>query len=296
MKIKFFIIACLFFFSEKAQAMQNNVSYGTSFRKDSFSWSLAGPEGNPSTLSQLKWSQIQSKPIVVGISYSPCRYLYIKGKADYGNILSGVNSDSDYLLDHKQGLFSKIVANSGKGEVFALSFGLGCPLLSPQNMWQVAPLIGVSWNEMHLHMYEAKQKVPYKETIIGLDSRYQARYISPWIGVDIHYNLSKKVLFYSSFCSHLAFYKGKGKWNLREDLSRIRHTGQGLGSSFCCRLSYALSSHLGLSIQYNGQDWRVREGVHKVNTDLDGEEVLKLKLNRVDWNSSSISFLLQYLY
>lgn len=282
-------------------AFENDITFGigTGYRQDSLNWSIAGPNNVPNVLSELKWKDLRIWQIEGYAKFVSCNHIYLRGKADYGRIFHGKNRDSDYEGNHRTFEFSRADCKAGKGEVFDFSGGAGYQLTYCFDTIKVAPLIGYSYHEQHLRMYEGFQSVDLIEPIFigpfeGLHSNYRAKWYGPWVGVDLDYEFSCNWTLFGSLEYHLAQFRGTGHWNLRDDfLDDFKQTANwahgGLISAGVC-YDYC-NWDFGILASY--QSWKTRRGKQHFTIDASDSPgsseplpvVVGTRLNGVHWHS-----------
>lgn len=287
---------------------------GTGYRVDHFNWSIEGPNGNPDVLSELKWKNLQIAEVEGKAIFSLFGFGELRGNANYGKILSGKNTDEDYLQSGKEQLYSKSKNRAGKGEVFDLSLSLGTPKFSLTSCFYVVPTVGYAWMEQHLHLYDGVQTVDALfgqiGPINGLDSTYKTQWKTGFIGVDAFLTPTCNTRVFASVEFHSGRYDAKGHWNLRDDfIGDFTHQGNARGFSFTMQGDYAFFQEslpgVSLGLLFNLKSFRVTSGKDRTHFlepifnddgELIGEQeaVGELKLHNVAFDS--MSFLLTGSY
>ncbi|MEM1281981.1 MAG: hypothetical protein AAGG81_00350 [Chlamydiota bacterium] len=274
-------------------------SLGYTYREDQLNWNIAGANDVPNILSELKWDDLRINQVTFAATLTTCSHLYFRGYADYGRIFHGKNRDSDYIASDRQEEFSRALAEAGRGEVFDLSAGIGYQWSWKCDKWRLAPLVGLSWQEQHLRMFDGRQVIPIVEPINDLHSSYKTRWWGPWIGVDLTGQIYSKLSLFASFEYHWVPYQAKGHWNLRDDFfNEFKHSANGRGWLAQGGLNYNICGNWSMTFLTSYQDWYANNGTHTIrvlNGDLEAVKV-KTRLNEVNWRSFQVSFLVTYCY
>ncbi len=265
---------------------------GYTYRQDCLHWSI-GFE-SPNILSELIWDDLRINQVTATGSFEVSN-VYFRGCGSYGRIFHGVNRDSDYLEDDRQGEFSRALADAGRGEVFDLSAGVGYQLSLWCDTLKLIPLLGGSWREQHLQLYNGKRVIPVKANISGLHSSYKTRWYTFWTGIDVIADFWCHWSVFGTFEYHLLEYRGRGHWNLRTDFqSDFKHYSNGYGLVGQGGVSYYFTGNSALTLVGGCQEWRAGSGLHKVRFS-DGMEA-RTGLNEVHWHSWNVSLLWTYLF
>jgi Protochlamydia outer membrane protein len=297
-------LGCSFFSPVCAQAScleikDSSYSIGYTYREDRLSWDFAGPADTPNVLSELKWNDVRINQVTFATHLTTCNHLYFRGYADYGRIFHGKNRDSDYDENDRQEEFSRALSEAGRGEVFDLSAGVGYQWSWCCERIRLAPLVGLSWQEQHLRLYDGEQVIPFSEKIEDLHSSYKTRWWGPWVGVDFLGQVNCNFSLFASFEYHWVPYQGKGHWNLRDDIiSDFKHESNGRGWVTQGGVNYNICGSWSITLLASYQDWCAKNGTHRIKVLNDELEVvtLKARLNDVNWSSFQASFLVTYSY
>lgn len=276
-----------------------DLSYGIgyTYREDQLNWNFAGPNDTPNVLSELEWDDIRVNQVTFAIAATTCNRFYFRGYADYGRIFHGRNRDSDYAESGRQMEFSRTLSNAGRGEVFDLSGGVGYQWSLWCDRVSVSPLLGLSWQEQHLRMYDGKLVIPVEEKIDDLHSSYKTRWWGPWVGVDLIGQAFCKFSLFASFEYHWAPYQGKGHWNLREDLfNKFKHSANAKGWVTQGGVNYSICGNWSITLAASYQKWCAENGTHTVRIMNESFEAVKAKarLNDVNWSSFQAAIFLTY--
>lgn len=267
---------------------------GAGYRQDHFNWSVAGPHHEPNILSELTWKDLKIAQVeAIGI-VETIGGIYARGKADYGWILSGHETDHDFNGHNRNDLFLSSHAKSDKGEVFDLSAGMGFSY--SLFCFKVIPLSGYSKHEQHLHMHDLVNdfdaQTGFVGPIKGLNSHYRAKWQGPWVGCDFDCCLGCLHLF-GSFEYHWAKYRGTGHWNMRKEFVKdFQQHADGHGQIYWLGLKYNLGCW-GLSLIGTYQHWKTQSG--KDFTFFE-EGSLESPFNGANWESYSVIGALNFSF
>lgn len=282
--------------------------FGVGYRHDDFKWSIAGPDHVPNVLSELTWTDLQSWQIDGQVKFITEHGIYLRANGDYGKIGHGKNRDSDYLLNNKEGEYSRSENNAGRGEVFDIEGGAGYQfILCDSRLW-IAPLIGYSLHEQHLQIYDGHQVINLEDPALvghfhGLHSNYRARWHGTWIGADLGYQFNCNIDFIAALEYHWAHYKGRGHWNLREEFRNdFLQTGHGHGFVASVGGNYRICENWKLGVLFGYQNWKVHNGkdktffiVENANSGLSKFD-LSTRLNEVKWHSFTVAGTITWVF
>lgn len=269
---------------------------GVGYRQDYLRWSMAGQNHQPNILSELTWKDIEIALVETEGILEVCRF-YARGRADYGRIFHGHDTDQDFGGDDRTELFSSSCAKADSGEVYDFSFGIGyaweyCGL-------HIAPLGGYSHQEQHFEMCDLFNEVNLISNVLGpikgLDSSYRARWTGPWLGFDFDYSLKGWPTLFGSFEYHWGDYFGKGHWNLRRDFIKdFRQCADNVhGQKYIIGLEHLFACHWGVNIVATYQNWKTGSGIDRVFL-LEGAG--DSPFNGAKWHSYSIVGAVSYIF
>lgn len=284
---------------------------GGGYRKDKLSWDVAGPSGVPNVLSELSWKDLEIGEVKAFLSlYVPCNNLYLRLKGDYGKIFHGKNIDRDFASDDRQNEFSRSVNNAGKGHVYDASIGLGYPLCFFCEQLELIPVVGYSYYSQHLNQFDGFQVVGFEleneaGEIVGgvpvgsfhhLHSNYRAKWGGPWVGFDWVYSpcafLNGDLSFFGSFEYHWTRFHARGHWNLRSDfVNDFKQHAWGHGPYVSVGTNYNFWCNWSLATVFEYQYLHARNGKDRC---FFSSHSVQTRLNRVKWQSWSVSGLLGY--
>jgi hypothetical protein len=272
-------------------------------RKDSLDWSIAGTSAgtNPNVLSELDWSNVDSYQVTLANRSRFLRHIHCRTTFSYAGIQDGTLRDSDYDGDHKTMERSRSISESKGYEMWDFSTAGGYAFVLYHDRLLVAPMLGVSYHKQNLRITNGFQVVSDGSTApaVGplssqLDSGYFARWMGPWIGVDLRYLTEKRgpdyltMAFGLSVEFHHTDYYGEGNWNLRSDLAHpksFEHEADGYGICISGEWLITLAAHWDLAFNVNYQHWSTSSGTDRKF--LASGESSVARLNEVNWTSSS---------
>ncbi len=278
-------------------------SLSTGFRNDSLDWNIAGNSAGtaPDVLSELDWSDVDSYQVTLANRSRFSKHIYFRAAFNYAWVQDGTVRDSDYDSDGRGNEWSRSISESTGDQMWDISTGGGYAFILSKNRLLVAPLIGFSYHKQNLRIKNGFQVLSERSPApaIGplsseLNSTYFARWMGPWVGVDLRYQTEKSgpgylpMAFGLSVELHYADYYGEGNWNLRSDLDHptsFEHEADGFGISISCEWLITLADRWDLSFSANYQNWSTDDGTDRKFLATGGSSVTRL--NEVNWTSSS---------
>lgn len=291
--------------SVQAQAASgpSDATLSLGYRTDSLDWNIDGGSSGPNILSELEWRDMDILQLRAGVSGANRDGFYFRGFVDYGWVLDGVNQDSDYAGDNRSLEFSRSLNGVDDSRVWDASGGLGFTYYAGKSdRLRIIPLVGVSYHKQQLKMRNGFQIIPTFGPFAGLDSRYESRWLGPWLGVDMLLDLQDGSTAFVRMESHWVNYYAKANWNLRTDFAHpvsFEHEANGRG------LVLELGWHKAPSV-YNWvwgvtvslQSWTTEAGIDRTylvipGPPCNGRCYSEGKLNEVNWSSRSINFTLR---
>lgn len=306
MRLFLILITFLYHFASNAETA---FAVGSGYRQDSLNWNIAGPNGYPNVLSELKWDDIKMWEISGQASQSLLG-LCLSVEADYAVVLEGKNRDSDYLGNNRTLEFSRSYSDAKDGYAYDLSASLGWNinfLISPLTL---SPQIGYAYNKQHFTMKNGNLTIDLFNGNIGpfsgLDSSYTAEWHGPWLGMDASFCFYCPITIFGSARAYALCYNGRGHWNLRSDFADdFRHHGYGYGLLGRLGVQYSLSNCWAIGILGSYQEYRLRHGHDKmyINVDFEDENgnsvdssvyTSSTRLNQVNWRSFRVQVYLAF--
>jgi hypothetical protein len=312
----FFCLVSVNFLGADFYSARGRCRVDVGYRQDDFDWSIAGTNGTPNILSELKWKKLEMlQASCLGwhtdfLCYVP----YIRWYGAYSKIMRGHVSDRDYSQDHRRCEFSRARAKCNRGTVGDLSGALGLPWgVNWYGYMQFTPVAGISWHQQHLHMHEGTQEMEWghsseEGSIDNLHSTYKTTWWGPWIGIDALWEVDVRWAWTGSVEYHLSTrYHAEGHWNLRpEFIGGFHHSAIGDGFVWRLGLQFAFNCFWLFSADFSAQRWSTRHGVDTTNVkatliDENGckdtrHQLIKTPFNGAHWKSYSISGGLVYRY
>jgi outer membrane protease len=283
--------------------IEAEVGLSSGYREDEFDWNIAGDASgeNPNVLSELTWDDLQIFQFKIGVKTIVSRRFYLRGSFGYGWIFDGDNQDSDFAGDNRTLEFSRSNNSADDGDVLDASLGVGYQFRIAKDKWKITPLVGFSYHEQNLTLKDGEQTVskpalappgvtpPPLGPFAGLDSKYEAEWTGPWLGVDVSFQPIERLIIRGTFEYHWADYEAEANWNLRTDLAQPKsfaHDADGEGIVLSIGLDYAVIEKFSLNVTFDYQDWSTDPGTDKTYF-ADGTTA-KTQLNEVNWQSYAI--------
>ena len=254
-------------------------------RRDSFSFSVRGPNGRPDHFIRQRYPKIKSGIGAVNVWYQMNRHLYFRGYADYATITSGKARQTFY--DTNGDFTERYRQQAHNGHMYDFLGGFGWNLPCFPNWLTVAPVGGYSQEVQSIESNHAKLTTPdgNQGRIAGRHSKLRLNWYGPWAGVDvaIRYRGLKVGGTFEYHWANLSASEsqsaGGGCVNNCHTSNSINVEGRGLVGVLSATQVFCNNWRFGFvgKLQY----WKTRSG----NYSYDGE---KLRLNPLKWNSGSL--------
>ncbi|MCB1113428.1 MAG: hypothetical protein KDK62_01595 [Chlamydiia bacterium] len=300
----YILIATLLSFSSQAVEIQIRSGAG----QGDLHWAIGTSDRSISTLSTLKWKRLEY------VSYGGEGLLRFWSSGlvllggDYGSIFSGINEDSDFSKNGREGLYSFSKAKSNKGEIFDLYGAFGIESCNFGLYFQI--FAGWAHAEQHVRQmspasfYYNGNNDPFDPVnviitgqIQNLHSNYRALWHGPWIGFRVLPDFGRFHL-KLGFEYHRLCYHGTGNWNLREDLARkFKHYGSGNGFKVLAEGAFDLTPSSKIGLRFDASYYHLNGGVDRVSY-YDNQAILtaEVPLNEVTWNTGSIKLFYERVF
>ncbi len=294
-------------------------------RADSFRWSIAGETRNGdhlNVLSELKWDdldvyelQLRASGDLGGIEWLN-HDLFFTGCLGGGTIYNGQVRDSDFAASNRRLEWSRSVSGAGDGQVVDFSVEIGPVFVLKDRPVKITPILGFQFDYLGLVLQDGRQvysdqaiydqyfqesggtvSVPPPGPIEGLDSSYEAYLFGPVVGVRLELPLNEAFSLATAFRYHLFYYFAQADWNLRTDLDHpvsFEHSAVGDGFDWSLEAFYRLSERWSVMLLGASRYFTTQSGTDK--TYLEDGTVSKTTLNKVTWESHSVSLSFQYLF
>ena len=296
-----------------ALAADSESTLSGGIRLDSLDWSIAGTISgdSPNILSELTWSDVESYQLSLSQRSYYKRNFYVRVGINYAWIQDGTVRDSDYAEDNRGTEWSRSISESSGDKIWGTSWGVGYAFHSRRKRLSIAPIFGLSYRAQHLRISNGIQYIAEDNEIAGtpdigplssqLNSTYQTRWISSWLGCDLRYRFQDRAPRYSpielglALEYHWADYYAQGDWNLREDLAHpksFQHDTLGQGISLTGECLLELADHWSLALTMNYQRWSTEPGTAYFF--LQNGDITETRLNEVNWESTSLMIGLVY--
>ena len=207
-----------------------------------FSWSISQSSLDNRPLSHLSYEDIEMDTTAVEMNISKLlgfkpSYWDISVQMSYGKVQSGTLIDNDYVYSMGEQSLSTQTTASLKGSTnYGLEIGanraLNASRTSNLDMLLGFTLVRDIYKQTNGYQtYSQGRAFTTPLEIDGLDSRYEALWLGPYVGLAQHYNLGQnKFTFSSKLRGHV--YSGEGYWNLRKEFAQpksFEHSAFGAG-------------------------------------------------------------------
>ena len=281
------------------------------YRTDDLDWNIAGTRqgSDPNVLSELNWSDVTIYMLKLTNRTVIRDRIYLRGKLDYGVVVSGDNRDSDYGADNRTQEFSRSVNSVDGNSVWDGSVGIGPHLSFLGSRVRLCPLLGYAVARQDFNIVDGYQALadPPATTatgpIDGLDSRYQTRWDGPWIGLDLLLAMPfekgfircVELLFSGEY--HWVDYSADADWNLRSDLQHpvsFAHEAEGRGLMVGAMMQFETRSRWGFNFGMSMMALTTDPGLDRVYA-ADGS-IADTRLNEVNWRRFTLETGLSYRF
>ena len=290
----------------KAVEVEGDLELITGYRVDDLDWNIAKDISGtitPNIISELNWRDLESYQLKVGGKGTINRIFYLRGSVGFGWVLSGDVQDSDFNGDNRTQEFSRSISSADDSTVFDATAGFGYPFNLASDKFRLIPVVGFSYSEQNLTMKDGVQVIsqpPQTQPIgpiAGLDSTYDTKWYGPWVGVDLSFKASDKIILFAGFEYHWADFEAEANWNLRAQLSHpksFEHEADGTGFLINAGGDYVFDREWSLGLELNYQDWSTDAGIDR-QFNSDGTMALT-RLNEVNWESLAIMLRVTYRF
>lgn len=274
------------------------------YRVDNLSWNIASDttgQTTPNVLSELSWSNLVIPQARFKFEGHGDNEVHLFGSVAYGRMRSGDNQDSDYILDNRQGEFSRSNNRAG-GNVADGSLGVGVTLLKSSDdgrIMSLMPIAGYSLHRQNLTMTDGNQTIdmlndpPNLGTIPGLDSSYDARWQGGWLGFRLmEDDVPRGLRVGFDIAYHKIQYRAEANWNLRTSFAHPKsfdHHAEGNGWTASLNAAARLTSNLDWLIGLDYGAWIASNGVDTVYPSDSTLLPQATRLNEVSWESLAIN-------
>jgi hypothetical protein len=130
------------------------------------------------------------------------------GSPAHGWILDGRNRDLDFSGNNRTGEFSRLNTGADDGTVRDASAGAGYAFAPGSGNLRIIPLAGYSYHQQNPAAGDGKQtgSLPGGKAGVGLfsglDSTYEMEGWGPWIGLDLDFRASDRIMIFSVVENH----------------------------------------------------------------------------------------------
>ena len=270
-----------------------NLSSG--YRFGGLHWSIAQVGGTPNILSELTWSKLQIFQIEGEGNLNIERFT-IRADVGYGYVFGGDVQDSDYDSDNRADEFSRSNSDAKGGYLLNALTGLGYRFDLQAAPFSLLPMIGIAFHRQAMKMTEGVQviatpfRTPPLGPIIGLDSSYTMNWLNAWIGLDVEYQIARRINAAAAISVHPSLYYAEADWNLRDEYAHpvsFVHKAFGLGFRGDLSVGFELSRRFLLEGRFAFDYWFGGPGVEETFLAAGGS--FETRLNEVVWKSAQFS-------
>ncbi len=250
----------------------------SSYQQDDVSWSVAGPNNFPDTLTEVNWKKIDLIGFQAGLSIPLPLNMLFKADGQYAWTVSGRNSQQFFLNNSKTQLFSNTDYDADHGSswfgsvALGYAFNLGSPPTDTLAV-QFTPLAGFSWREKNLSAQNGQQQLDNFEAVNrdgdNQQNSYRARWYGPWVGADLSVSAFQQHQLFSSFQHHWAEFKADGHWRQNNDLQQpisFQHKADADGIVASAGYRYLTRQLWGIRLSVDYEKWDSQSGEEKLFT------------------------------
>jgi hypothetical protein len=287
---------------KEAASPQNReftIGYSLAYRYDQLDWNISGALNNccPNVLTEYSWNDLHIGQLVIDTTGRLNRFYY-RGRFGYGAILDGNLTNMSHGGQDRSLTNTKIRANADKGYVLDGKVGVGFSWYQLGGI-EIVSMVGYNYSKQKLTMLEPAIYQIGTGSLSGLDSTYSARWMGPWMGLDLLMKKSRNWNIALGFEYHLAAYYAEANLNLRHDYQHpisFEHWNNGIAGRGI--LGY-LDVRYQFSPQWSGifmteyQDWYA-DGTDR--THIVGGSAIDVSLNEVNWLSFTTRFGVHYAF
>ena len=263
-------------------------------RRDSFSFSVKGPNGIPEHYLHQKYTKIKSTTGGVSAWFQMNPGWYLRGYADYANITHG--KEKQVFHNVVDALSDSYYGQAHRGYLYDFSGGFGwifpCCFFRP---FTFAAVGGYSQEGQNIKSNKAKLRTELGDQgkVFGRHSKLRTTWTGPWAGVDLA--LRYDGIKVAGTCEyHWARFRGTedqtagGSCSVDCDTTnKLKANGTGIVAVLS--ITQMFCQHWRFGIIGKAQWWRTKDGHYS-------EDGTPLRLRRVHWNSGSLVADLGYRF
>lgn len=276
------------------------------YRVDQLDWNIGGVNTGRTdqfvnVLSELTWRDVKISQVALQMDSQDKHGFRLRWRMSFGTVFDGNNQDSDFDYDNRQGEFSRS-NNDADGDVSDLSIGLGrqYEINMFGRIYQLMPALGYSLSRQNFEMRNGFQTlfVPTPGgapdlsevgPIPGLDSTYDTKWKTFWLGLDVGVQQTKKLRWLAGVKFHAGDLTARANWNLRTDFAHplsFEHWADGYGFAATFGSQYKLAENLSMTVMLDYQSWSTERGVDRVY--FSSGSNVDTPLNEVNWKTTSV--------
>ena len=263
-------------------------------------WNIAiqPPYTSPNILSELSYKEIKEDGSGLKLSYlktvDDVWAFYIAGDYFSSSIRSGKNQDSDYILDNRQGEFSRsyseITDDGSKRK--SMEVGIKSHWFKEDSEGHyVSVLAGYQYHDINLTVTNGVQIIPEElngYVIEGLNSTYDSEFASKYLAFVTEHRFRWGIVGLR-YEKHDLEFDSKANWNLRDDFQHpvsFEHDGDGEGRVLTLGYAFKFTEFFDVFVDLTRREYEVVDG-NDVTYFSDGY-VGETRLNKLNYTSNSV--------
>lgn len=294
------------FFNTFKQYIQTETILTTGYLKGDFHWQIAADLSGtltPNVLSSLSYQDLSAPTVSfhqkLFIKQERYQNFYLLWQAEYGKIEEGVVQDSDFDDNNESSEYSRSLSDPTDSPLAHFLVGLGA-ILTENHKHTLSMEAGLSIYQQTFFKTNGRQviatdmRTPPVGDFSGLNSSYQARWLSGFIAVSDTVSIQKHKLTLTARLLQTD-YQAKADWNLRQDFAHpvsFQHDALGQGAHFEISYQIPLSQNFSLYSAWTQNQMKTDSGLDTVFF-ADGSAGVT-KLNEAKWKSQTMSVGVSY--
>lgn len=289
------------------------MSVSAGYRQDEVNFNIAGDwTGNavPNILSELEWEELQGFETKARAEVLFRNKYVVNAEAGWTDFDSGTNTDSDYALSDRMGLFA-LSQSETEGTAWDYSIAAGYRmyfdnindrLLIVDNL-ELTLLAGYSRHRLFLEDREALVPGVGRFAFQGINKYFNVLWDGPWLGFQVEGNKGDRLSGWGRFEYHFPEYEADGNWLLRDDfLNPVSFSDfandNAYGLIFDFGGEYRLTPYISLSTNLVYRYFEAGPGLARTFFSNAPQEyaVFNSRLNEANWTSFSLTGGVTVLY
>lgn len=279
---------------------RGHLKLSSGYRHDKLRYNIPGNDVN--IVSELTW-QVPAAEIRLDGGWTHTSGFTIKGHLAYAQAISGGNvQDSDYLLNDRQGEFSRSYSKPQDSRMVDISLGAGWSLPLGR-AGSLTPMFGLARYDSLYRMRDGRQAISdYGLTMPlgpfpGLNSKYNPVWSSVWQGLEAEFKPVAQFALRAAIRHHWFDYRAEADWNLRNDRAHpvsFVHEGYGRGWESELGADWRLFQAHRLTLDLSGRKFQLKDGKRTLYAASGGS--IETSLNEVIAESWSARLGYRYEY